>query len=136
MPGPYFTRAEAQRELARIEPLVREIVSLNSSFDAAQLALRAESHRVAMLGGAQPDAGRFQSLRGECVTLAQKLEEAVETLQSAGVLLKDPKLGLIDFPALRNGEDVYLCWKLGEPSIAHWHGIDEGYRGRKPLDFE
>ncbi len=50
--------------------------------------------------------------------------------------MKDLDIGLVDFPTLFQGEEVYLCWKLGEAGIRFWHGIDEGFRGRKPIDAE
>ena len=51
-----------------------------------------------------------------------------------GTVVKDLETGLVDFPSLRGGEEVYLCWKLGEARIGYWHGIEEGFAGRKPLD--
>ena len=57
-------------------------------------------------------------------------------IQENGVVVKDLDIGLIDFPTLFRGEEVYLCWKLGETGIRFWHGLDEGFRGRKPIDEE
>ena len=54
--------------------------------------------------------------------------------QALGVLVKDLDRGLVDFPALRDGEEVLLCWQVGEGEIAYWHGLEEGFAGRKPLD--
>jgi hypothetical protein len=56
-------------------------------------------------------------------------------IQSLGCVVKDIDLGLIDLPATREGQPIYLCWKAGEPAVAYWHGIDEGFASRKPLDF-
>ncbi len=63
----------------------------------------------------------------------QDMRTAVERLDALGVLLRDAGTGLIDFPALAGGIEFYLCWRLGEEGIQHWHGPDEGYAGRKPL---
>jgi len=63
-----------------------------------------------------------------------KLQEAIGRLEELGVVLKDPEIGLVDFPAVRLGKRVYLCWKMGETEVTHWHGLDEGYAGRKPID--
>jgi len=60
----------------------------------------------------------------------------VAQLQDLGCLVKDLDTGLVDFPALFRGQEVYLCWKLGEPSIEFWHGVDEGFRGRKAIDSD
>ena len=65
---------------------------------------------------------------------AGRLLEIVNRIQETGVLVKDLDMGLVDFPSLVDGEEIYLCWKLGEDHIAFWHGIDEGFAGRKPLD--
>jgi hypothetical protein len=58
----------------------------------------------------------------------------VEEVQEMGCLVKDLDMGLVDFPTTFRGEEVYLCWKLGEEEIAFWHGVDEGFRGRKAID--
>ena len=59
-----------------------------------------------------------------------------EALARHGIEVKDPALGLIDFHAQRGAEVVFLCYKLGEPEVAYWHPLDDGYRGRKPLESE
>ncbi len=61
------------------------------------------------------------------------VQQAIEEIQAAGVLIKDIEAGLIDFPAVHGGREVLLCWKLGEARIEHWHGVDEGFAGRKPI---
>ena len=55
-------------------------------------------------------------------------------IQDTGALIKDINIGLLDFPALRDGREVYLCWQYGEGDIAYWHEIDAGYEGRQPID--
>ena len=59
-----------------------------------------------------------------------------EALARHGIEVKDPAIGLIDFHAQRGAEVVFLCYKLGEPEVAYWHPLDDGYRGRKPLERE
>jgi hypothetical protein len=56
------------------------------------------------------------------------------TLEDAGIVLRDIDRGLVDFPAVLEGQEVYLCWELGEDEVDHWHDLDSGYRGRQPLD--
>src|SRR6266850_2030623 len=73
------------------------------------------------------------SLHEELRSLAAELESVVDEIQATGVVLKDIQLGLIDFPAEREGEVVYLCWQFGEPEVAFWHRIDDGFAGRQPL---
>ena len=65
--------------------------------------------------------------------MAQELRRGIEQIHEFGCVVKDLDAGLIDFPALRQGQEVFLCWRLGESNIAFWHTIQEGFGGRKPL---
>jgi hypothetical protein len=71
--------------------------------------------------------GRFSEQKAEIVRIMNRIE-------SHGCIVKDIDLGLVDFPSMRDGRPVYLCWKAGEQRIEHWHGMDEGFADRKPLD--
>lgn len=71
--------------------------------------------------------GRFSEQKAEIVRIINRIE-------AYGCIVKDIDLGLIDFPSMREGRAVYLCWKAGEDRIAHWHGMDEGFGERKPLE--
>ena len=64
------------------------------------------------------------------------MAQAADRLQQLGVVVKDLDRGLVDFPALHNGEEVLLCWQVGEDEVAFWHGVDEGFAGRKPLPLD
>ena len=64
----------------------------------------------------------------------EQLDALVHSILELGVLIKDINIGLLDFPALREGREVYLCWQLGEGEIAFWHEVDSGYAGRQPID--
>ena len=64
----------------------------------------------------------------------QKIKDALAEIEATGVLVKDLEMGLLDFPCEVEHRTILLCWKLGETTIAHWHGTDEGYRFRKPID--
>ena len=61
------------------------------------------------------------------------LRTEIERLATEGILLRDPETGLVDFPGERDGERVYLCWRLGEDRVGHWHPLDTGFAGRRPL---
>jgi hypothetical protein len=65
--------------------------------------------------------------------LAEELDAVVREIEASGAHLKDIRLGLVDFPAERDGEVVYLCWQFGEPEVAFWHRLEEGFGGRRPL---
>lgn len=64
------------------------------------------------------------------------LRQTIESIQDMGCLIKDLDTGLVDFPTLYRGQEVLLCWKLGEAEIGWWHGMDDGFAGRKPIDAE
>jgi hypothetical protein len=61
------------------------------------------------------------------------LRRHVESLSDLGIVLRDPETGLIDFPSRREGQPVFLCWRLGEDRVGFWHGPDSGFAGRRPL---
>lgn len=122
--------------LPEVEPAIREAVALKSKYEQAEEEWQKFAHRVNMMGGMQVDHSRFGDRGTLRESIAQRLKEAIETIQDQGVLIKDLDMGLVDFPTLFHGEEVYLCWKLGEKGIGFWHGIQEGFRGRKPIDRE
>lgn len=70
--------------------------------------------------------GRFSEQKAEIVRIINRIE-------SMGCIVKDLDLGLLDFPSMRDGRPIYLCWKAGEAHVTHWHGVDEGFSQRKPL---
>jgi hypothetical protein len=67
---------------------------------------------------------------------SRDLMGAVDELQGLGVLVKDLDRGLVDFPCIHRGREILLCWELGEDEVAHWHGLEEGFAGRKPLPLD
>jgi hypothetical protein len=135
-PRRYFTRDEAERLLPQLAHAVRELIALKESLEEVERELRDEAERISFSGGALVDAPRIAAARDRRQGYASQLQEAVGAVQRQGCLLKDLDLGLLDFPTLLRGEEVYLCWKLGESRIEFWHGIEEGFRGRKPIDEE
>jgi hypothetical protein len=88
---------------------------------ASDFAVHAEA-----TGGAWPGTDRAR----ESVELALGFER----LERLDVVVRDLERGLVDFPALRDGDEVYLCWLLDEPSVEHWHGVESGFAGRRPLE--
>lgn len=106
----FFTPEEANKELPRARKLVSSIVDLKK-----QLIQATGKNRMEILDRITVANGRLSEI---------------------GIELKDPDIGLVDFPAKRFDEPVYLCWKLGEEEVLYWHGITEGYRGRKLLKPE
>src|SRR5262249_39797003 len=117
-----------------IESLIREAVSLKAQYQEAEEALRTLAQRVAMQGGVMVDRDAVLERRAERDRKGQRLKAEVERIHEYGCLIKDLDIGLIDFPTLFQGKEVYLCWKMGESGIRFWHGVDEGFAGRKPID--
>jgi hypothetical protein len=86
-------------------------------------------------GGGIPPAALAEAA-GEVETAARGLATTIDELDALGVQVKDVEEGLVDFPALRRGETVLLCWKLGEDEIRYWHTVDGGFAGRQELPLE
>ena len=129
-----FTHAEAERLLPQVEALLREAINLKGEYETAGAEFQQFLERLMRLGGVLVDRPRALAVRQRRDGAAARLRAAVEQVQETGCVLKDLDIGLVDFPTRFRGEEVYLCWKLGEPGIGFWHGVDEGFRGRKPID--
>jgi hypothetical protein len=132
----YFTLAEAERTLPEVERALRDALFQREEYQRAHEALESSKTRIRMSGGSRVDPGAHLELRARRDTSAAALKDAIDRIEAAGALLKDLDIGLIDFLSRYRGEQVCLCWKLGEERIEFWHGLDEGYAGRKPIDEE
>ncbi len=132
MPPRLFTEEEARAALPEIRRLTEELVSARADQLAAAASI-AELGAAAEGNGHGRHAERLGALREELDRAEAELAAALAALDRAGVVVKDVDAGLVDFPARRDDEDVFLCWQLGEEDIAWWHGVDDGFRGRRPL---
>jgi hypothetical protein len=130
----YFNRKEAEELLPMIGELLEDACKQKRTLDSITAELSLARARIEMLGGSLPPFAELNRKRSEYDKLMEQLAETIEEIQQTGCLVKDLEMGLVDFPSLRGGEEVYLCWKLGEEHIGYWHGIEEGFAGRKPLD--
>jgi hypothetical protein len=128
----YFTLEEANEALGELRPLAEQMVQHRRELDEAQAARAALGAQVGGNGGDLTPSD-FSVADEELDRAASALARCVEQIQAAGVLVKDLERGLLDFPALREGEEILLCWQLGEDEIRYWHGVEEGFQGRKPL---
>ena len=129
-----FTLVEAQRLIPQVDHLLREAVALKSEYDEAEAAIQSFTERVMMMGGLMVDRDVALTARNRRDSAAASLRAAIEQVQELGCVVKDLDTGLIDFPTLFRGVEVYMCWKLGETDIEFWHGVEEGFRGRKAID--
>jgi len=133
MAARHFTPEEANEALERVRPVAESLVAHRRSFTVAAARRARLLQRISGNGG-DFDPQEPSELDEQLQREAEAVAGAVEELQALGVLVKDLDRGLVDFPALRDGEEVLLCWQVGEGEVAYWHGLEEGFAGRKPLD--
>jgi hypothetical protein len=128
----YFTLEEANEALEELRPLAEQMVDRRRQLVEAQ-ARRASLGAQVGTNGGDLTPSDFAEADEQLELAATELAESIERIQGAGALIKDLDRGLLDFPALRDGEEILLCWHVGEDEIRFWHGVDEGFAGRKPL---
>lgn len=129
-----FTLGEAQDLLPLLDGLLQTAMHAHKRVEALDEELHALISHILLAGGVQLDPIHTSRLKAERERNGQQLEEAVREITANGVQLKDLDEGLLDFPCLLQGRMVLLCWKRGEDVIGHWHGLQEGFANRKPLD--
>lgn len=132
MPERYFTPEEANALLPEIRPLAEEMVGHRRRLAAAEARQAEVLERISGNGGDLAPSD-LAELAEEVEQHATALARCLRDLSALGVQVKDLERGLVDFPALREGEEVLLCWELGEDEVAYWHGVDDGFAGRQPL---
>ena len=132
----YFTLDEARAALPAASARLREAVQAKARYDEAEKAFAELLQRVMLRGGLVVNTALAGSWKSQKDSSSEALRTALGGLEEMGVLVKDLDTGLLDFPALHKGREVYLCWKAGEDDISHWHGVQEGFAGRKPIDEE
>jgi len=131
----YFTPAEANALLPEVRQVAERLVAHRQAFSEAAARRAQLTSHVAGNGG-DLDPGEVREDAEQMDREAEAVAGAAEELNAFGVIVKDLDRGLVDFPALREGEEVLLCWQVGEDEVAFWHGVDEGFAGRKPLPFD
>jgi len=129
-----FDLDRAERLLPQLERWLKAAIDSRKRVAELEAQEARQVQRVSMSGGQLLDIGSLIRRREEKDQWIASLRAAADEIESAGCLLKDLNIGLIDFPCELDGREVYLCWKLGEPAIRFWHNTDEGYAGRKPID--
>jgi hypothetical protein len=127
-----FTVAEANEALETIRPLAEEMVRRRRAILAAE-EQRAGIALTAAGNGAGLNPRQVTALDTLVRQEREALARCVSQIQAAGVQVKDLDSGLVDFPARRGEEEILLCWRVGEPEVGWWHGVEEGFAGRKPL---
>jgi hypothetical protein len=135
VPKRLFTPREANSALDQVRPVAERLVAVRARM--RELAETQSANILAIGGnGVGYAATDLKAAQGGLGQLADEAAAAVRELTAIGVVVKDLDLGLLDFPAVRDGEEVELCWQVGEDAVEYWHPLDAGYRGRKPIDWD
>src|SRR3954454_17047661 len=129
-----FTPDEANTALADVRPVAERLVAVRARMRELE---QTQGELVTAIGGNGGGyaASDLNAAQAELVGLADAAIACVQRLEELGVEVKDLDLGLLDFPSERDGRAVLLCWHVGEESVAFWHGLEDGYAGRKPIDW-
>ncbi len=129
----YFGPEEVERLIPRLTPIMERVMAAHAEGGEARAWLQREQQRITMAGGGVVDQALWRANRERLDRSARTAQEGLAAIQEMGGVTKDLGLGLVDFPHLREGREVNLCWRYGEERITHWHGLSEGYAKRKPL---
>ncbi len=121
--------------LPTLEVLLRASIEAKQKIEEIEGELLRVQERIFLDGGTLLNVKLWARRGAERNKALQKVKDAIAEISAIGVQVKDLDMGLLDFPCkVESGEIVLLCWKLGETAITHWHGLEEGYTGRKPID--
>ncbi|HEX2035475.1 MAG TPA: DUF2203 domain-containing protein [Chloroflexota bacterium] len=136
----YFTLEEANRLLPQIRQILEQLQSDAAELSAVQRTLQASGRSLGGPRGPRGNghvrdgaAARFYEALERIDALLTEMRSRLHELQQIGCEVKDIRMGLVDFRAMREGRAVYLCWRLGEDEIRYWHELDTGFSGRQPL---
>lgn len=129
-----FTVAEAETLLPVLESLLRSAIQAKTLIEEVDAEHQALANRIYLSGGLLVDIAAVARRKAEREKALQRAKDAVAEIDATGVQVKDLDIGLLDFPCIVGDEVILLCWKMGETRITHWHGMQEGFAGRKPID--
>jgi hypothetical protein len=129
-----FSLTEAERLRVQLEPILIEAMEARRKMAEQDEKLSSLAQRVQRSGGMQVPYEKAAKWRAARNKFEESTRDALERIHSTGCVVKDLDVGLLDFPSRIDNKDVYLCWRLGEDRIRFYHGQDEGFAGRKPID--
>lgn len=133
MPERYFEPADVNALIPTLTRVMERVMRAHREATERAGRLAAERERIGLAGGGVIDRGKWKAELEEIERLTETVKSGLAEITGMGGTIKDLGLGLVDFPQLRDGRVVNLCWKFGEREVTHWHGLDEGYANRKPL---
>jgi hypothetical protein len=129
-----FTLSEAEETRVEIESSLIEAMESRRKMADLEATILALTERIVRMGGVSIPYEKAAATRIERDRVAASLQDAIDRIHSTGCVVKDLDVGLLDFPARMDNQDVYLCWRLGEDRIRFYHRQDEGFAARKPID--
>ncbi len=129
-----FTLDEAQTLLPVLQSLLRSAINAKKVMEEVEAEQQELQERVFLTGGMFLNIVPLARRKAERAKAEQRAKDALAEIDSIGVQVKDLDMGLLDFPCEVEGQTVLLCWKMGEDAITQWHGTQEGFAGRKPID--
>ncbi|HJT77137.1 MAG TPA: DUF2203 domain-containing protein [Gemmataceae bacterium] len=131
----YFTVAEANARLPLVRAIVRDIMALAQDLrERHERLTRIRGKEHGALGEAYQE--ELQQAQDDFDREQEQMHAYAQELHDLGVELKEPLIGLVDFPGWMNGREVYLCWRAGEPEVGYWHELDAGFPGRQKIRME
>ena len=132
----FFTLAEANQRLPLVRAIVSDIVELFRDVTERRQRLidLIERNQLGSKRVASPYTEELEQMQADIQADVERLNAFAAELAELGIELKDPNIGLIDFPTLVDGREAYLCWKLGEPEVGFWHELTAGVQGRQSVD--
>lgn len=135
-PKKYFSVAEVEALIPELTRIMEGVMDAHSEAQGIQAEFQEEQRRIMLAGGALFSAGVWRERTGRLQALTRAVQDGLASIARLGGAPKDLGMGLLDFPYLLEGEEVNLCWRFGEKKIRFWHGLDEGFAGRKPIPEE
>jgi hypothetical protein len=129
----YFTPDEVEALIPKLAGLVERLQAAHAGVQGMRERLEGEKRRLTLAGGGVLDRAQWRADSARLESATREAQAALDQIHAMGGVPKDVGLGLVDFPHLRDGHVVNLCWKPGETRVRWWHGLDEGYTARKPL---
>jgi hypothetical protein len=129
-----FTLDEAQLLLPVLQSLLKQAIESKQLIERIDKEFQDLNHKIFLAGGMLINIAKVAGRKAEREKAVQKIKDALNEIDATGVQVKDLDIGLLDFPCLVDEGMILLCWKLGEEKITHWHSLEEGFKGRKPID--
>jgi hypothetical protein len=129
-----FTLDEAQTLLPVLKSLLKRCMDGKQLVQLVEKEFQDLGHKIILSGGLLVNIPAMARRRAELDKAVQDAKDAIAEIGAIGVQVKDLDIGLLDFPCMVDDEIVLLCWRYGEEKIEFWHGLEEGFRGRKPID--